>query len=91
MFSSLDKEMSSSLFKLSRPSSTDSTEDSDYIPYQKKLKRKEKKKVKRDTTIHKLRPELYDAPRIPVISRPHHFKPRLDPHIDVAISRASQE
>ena len=47
--------------------------------------------MKRDTTIHKLRPELYDAPRIQVISRPHHFKPRLDPHIDVAISRASQE
>ena len=47
-----------------------------------------KKKVKRHTTPYK--PKLYDASRIP-ISRPHHFKPRLDPNIHVTISKACQE
>lgn len=73
-----DPMFSSSPSKLSRSSSTDSTEDSDYLPYQqKKLQRKEKRKVKSQLTTHKPRPELYDAPRIPVVSRPHHFKPRI--------------
>jgi len=82
MFSSLECELSPSSTtssKLSRSSSTESTEDSDSMIYQqKKLQKKEKKKVKRHTTTSKPRPELYNTPRIPVVSRPYHFKARFN-------------
>eukprot|EP00090_Calanus_glacialis_P016228 TRINITY_DN25448_c0_g1_i1.p1 TRINITY_DN25448_c0_g1~~TRINITY_DN25448_c0_g1_i1.p1 ORF type:complete len:462 (-),score=110.84 TRINITY_DN25448_c0_g1_i1:50-1435(-) len=93
MFSSLDCELSpssTSSSKLSRCSSTESTEDSDSMTYQqKKLQRKEKKKVKRHTTANKPRPELYNTPRIPVVSRPYHFKPRFNLSLPAEIPRAS--
>ena len=79
MFSSLDCDLSPSSSKLSRCSSTESTEDSDPMPYQqKKLQQKEKKKLKRHQAANKPRPELYNTPRIPVVSRPYHFKHRLN-------------
>ena len=93
MFSSLDFELSpssTSSSKLSRCSSTESTEDSDSMTYQqKKLQRKEKKKVKRHTTANKPRPELYNTPRIPVVSRPYHIKPRFNLSLPSEIPRAS--
>ena len=92
MFSSLDFEMSSSSSKLSRCSSTESTEDSDSMSYQqKKLQRKEKKKVKRQQTAHKPRPELYNTPRIPVVSRPYLHKQRFNLSFPVPMPRASHE
>ena len=77
MFSSIDCDLSSSSSKLSRCSSTESTEDSDPMPYQqKKLQQKEKKKLKRHQAANKPRPELYNTPRIPVVLRPYHSNHR---------------
>ena len=90
MFSSLDSDLSSSSPKLSRCSSTESTEDSDSMSYQqKKLQHKEKKKVKRHHTANKPIPELYNTPRMPVVSRPYHFKPRFNISLPVLIPKAS--
>jgi len=91
MFSSLECELSPSSTtssKVSRCSSTESTEDSDSMIYQqKKLQKKEKKKVKRHTTASKPRPELYNTPRIPVVSRPYHFKARFNLSLPAEIPR----
>ena len=59
------------------------------IYQQKKLQKKEKKKVKRHTTANKPRPELYNTPRIPVVSRPYHFKARFNLSLPSEIPRAS--
>lgn len=92
MFSSLDCDVSPVSPTLSRCSSTESIESNESMNYhQNNLQQKEKRKIKRHQSVTKPRLELNNTPRIPVVSRPYHFKPRFNLSLPIAPHKVTKQ